>query len=294
MAQMRTRIVFGLVLSLLAICVPLLAQEPCTVSVRPSESIQAAIDAAPEGAVICLAEGTWTEVLTVTKTLTLRAERASRTIIQPSRTGPVVVIRYEPGETVPHVVIEDLSITGAWGWGAYGVPLVRTARASIVRCVVSVCKGSGIGLWGETYAWTSDCTVYDNHIAGIDTAFGSQATVTSCRVTGNLIGIMVQDTAQITITACTVDENWGDGIVLAGMAVAHIENSVIASNGAQGVTLGEEACAWTSPDFAGRASGWENKIPAPGGALANIGGAVCPEALLFLLTDEGGELDRRD
>jgi nitrous oxidase accessory protein len=47
-------------------------QLPCTVTVQAGESIQAAIDAAEEGAVVCLAEGTWEENIEIGKGLTLR------------------------------------------------------------------------------------------------------------------------------------------------------------------------------------------------------------------------------
>jgi len=48
----------------------LAAQEECTVIVQPGESIQAAIDQAQEGDVICLAEGTWVENVKIEKSLT--------------------------------------------------------------------------------------------------------------------------------------------------------------------------------------------------------------------------------
>lgn len=48
-----------------------LAQADCTVTVQPGQSIQSAIDAAPEGAVICLVAGMWEENLTITQSLKL-------------------------------------------------------------------------------------------------------------------------------------------------------------------------------------------------------------------------------
>jgi pectin methylesterase-like acyl-CoA thioesterase len=47
----------------------------CQVFVQPGESIQAAIDAALEGAVICLAAGEWQEDIAITKSLTLMGQR---------------------------------------------------------------------------------------------------------------------------------------------------------------------------------------------------------------------------
>ena len=62
----------------------------CTITVQPGESIQAAIDAAPEGAVICLPAGEWQAELRISKSLTLRGAGAERTTIRgKSLDGPV-------------------------------------------------------------------------------------------------------------------------------------------------------------------------------------------------------------
>ena len=44
----------------------------CNVELEPGESIQVAIDAAPDGALICLTEGRWDENIRIGKSLTLR------------------------------------------------------------------------------------------------------------------------------------------------------------------------------------------------------------------------------
>lgn len=70
--------IFGLVASLiLALLVSLTqAQETteCTAILQAGESIQALIDLAEEGAVICLAAGTWNENIKLEKPLTLRGD----------------------------------------------------------------------------------------------------------------------------------------------------------------------------------------------------------------------------
>ena len=48
------------------------ADEACTIALKPGESIQAAIDAAPDSAVICLPAGTWKENIVNDKPVTLR------------------------------------------------------------------------------------------------------------------------------------------------------------------------------------------------------------------------------
>jgi pectin methylesterase-like acyl-CoA thioesterase len=69
------------VLVTVALGASVLAQEPCTISVQPWKSIQRAIDAAPEGAVICLTEGERKEGLEISKSLTLRGLGPERSVV---------------------------------------------------------------------------------------------------------------------------------------------------------------------------------------------------------------------
>jgi len=56
-------------------------QPGCTVNVQPGESIQAAIDRVPEGAVLCLPTGVWEANIKITKSVTLRRVGADMTVI---------------------------------------------------------------------------------------------------------------------------------------------------------------------------------------------------------------------
>jgi hypothetical protein len=72
-------------------------------------TIQAAIDAAPPGATVLVAPGTYRENLFITKSITLRSVAGARTtIIDGQRAGPVVVARGTASEIV---VISGFTVT---------------------------------------------------------------------------------------------------------------------------------------------------------------------------------------
>ncbi len=73
------------------------AEDACTIAVQPDESIQAAIDRAPDGAVICLPAGSWAENIVIDKNLTLRSE---------------------PGSAVTAVHMVEFQVTGIAGMDA--------------------------------------------------------------------------------------------------------------------------------------------------------------------------------
>ncbi|MBL9129784.1 MAG: right-handed parallel beta-helix repeat-containing protein [Verrucomicrobiaceae bacterium] len=60
------------------------------IQVKPGESIQAALDAAPEGAVIKIAAGVYAERITITKPVTLEGAGDGKTILRPDKPEPGV------------------------------------------------------------------------------------------------------------------------------------------------------------------------------------------------------------
>ncbi len=82
------------------------AQEPPTIQVPVGQSIQAAINAAPAGAVIEVAEGTFTETLVISKSLTLKGAGPGKTILD----GRLGVAARRPTIRVNNT--EKVTITG--------------------------------------------------------------------------------------------------------------------------------------------------------------------------------------
>lgn len=87
------------------------AQEPPTIQVPAGQSIQAAINAAPAGAVIEVAEGTFTETLAISKSLTLKGAGPGKTILDgrlgvPAR-RPTIRVNNTSKVTITGFTIQD-------------------------------------------------------------------------------------------------------------------------------------------------------------------------------------------
>ncbi len=81
----RTLIVGILILCLwfaIAEANPPMRDDVSFLTLKPSESIQKAIDKAPEGALISLEEGVWKENLVIKKSITLRGKGAGKSVIE--------------------------------------------------------------------------------------------------------------------------------------------------------------------------------------------------------------------
>ncbi len=297
--------------------VGLLAQDPCTITVQPGESIQAAIDAAPEGAVICLVEGEWSENLTIGKDLTLRTEGPARAVIRGKERDQAVVGINTPGSgEAVRVKVENITILGARGVNqGFGILAESSSFLEIEGSTIAGNDAAGIWLSDTAQAMVTDCTIYGNH-TGISFGHAAQAWIANCALSGNYDGIMLWGSGQATITHCTVSENWGTGIWLGddaqakitdctvsenggtgirfwASAQATIEGNRISSNGHFGVALDERPCLDRSDAFTGYLIGKGNVIAGPSADDRRAEAAVCPDELAFLMTEEGGELDRR-
>ncbi|MFO8034074.1 MAG: right-handed parallel beta-helix repeat-containing protein [Candidatus Bipolaricaulota bacterium] len=121
----------------------------------------------------------------------------------------------------------------------------------------------------------------------------AQATISRCEVSDNKTGIMLWLRPQATIEGTTVAENERHGIVVSFFAHATIEGNKILANGGYGVTLYTRPSYDVGVGFSGYVTGARNTIPGTDEPDGNELGAVPPCRLAFLMTEEGGELDRR-
>jgi len=319
----------------------------CTITVQPGESIQAAIDAAPVGAVICLKAGTYAESITVRKSLTLRgiSEEKSRiewkewdsSVIHVESDGQIEVRLEEltvseaahetrgaprsPGGLVPEsrgIIREEeglyfglrfvrtnragISVSGSarivlshvsMAGHAVGVQVESQAQAVIRECTIAT-SDYGLVLFNSSRAEIENCTLHGNTNDGVVVWEYANVVIRNCTVTGSgQNGIWVGFDSRVTIEACVVGENGENGIVVACSAQLTLDGNVIKANAGYGVALYERPCFDKTTVFTGLVTGGGNTIPDPNEPDGNKLGAVCPETLRFLMTVEGGELDRR-
>ncbi len=288
--------------------------EDCVITVQPGESIQAAIDAASPGDVICLSPGEWVENLVIEKSITLRGIGANETVIRGLEDG-LPVLGIESAEEI-EVTIEALTVFGAKAgeprtWQEGGIRVSRRAHVMISNATVKGNAGAGISIGGLVQITVSDSTVEGNGEDGISAWGSTQATVSGSTVEGNgRAGISIGNSAQITIFGSTVAGNRGAGIRIWDSARSAITDSLFMHN-SQGIFISDSAVATIEDNvfrdntrndvilyarpyfdidrvFTGHVIGSGNR------GEANAAGDDCPDALWFLFTEEGGELDHRD
>jgi nitrous oxidase accessory protein len=287
--------------------------EDCTVKVLPGESIQAAIDAAPEGATVRLAEGEWEEHITIEKSLTLCGAGAEKTMLRGVEDAlPVVAIygsdvaeirvdlsRIHVGRIAdgdgPGLVIGELFHGGAEAMiesctvsgHSTGILLQHHSTVTMTGCTVSDNSFDGIGVGGNVHVTITDSTVSDNRY-GLRFWASPQATISRSTVSGSARdSVVIGHSAQVTISQSTVTGG-RSAILISGSAEATIQDNTIQDHSSYGVALIEPLCFSTDSVFTGYIVGSGNT----GGE--NVGGMICPNALGFLFTEEGGELDQRE
>ena len=238
----KLMLLWTLILSVLMVgCVLAWAEKPtaCTITVEPGQSIQATIDAAPEGAVICLAKGKWEETIRIRKSLILRGEGAGYSVIHGTKEDqPVVWVSAPVGEKDVHVVIDKVTVTGTWGWKTDGIVVDGSAQATITYSTIERNGRAGIYIGNSAQATIENSTIAGNRWAGIWIWHSARATITNSTIHGNQHdGIYIWCSAQATITGSTVKRNEGDGIYILDSAQAIITDSIIEGNEWDGIDI---------------------------------------------------------
>lgn len=212
--------------------------EDCTITVKPGESIQEAIDAAPEGAVICLAAGDWEEHLLIEKSLTLHGAEEGTTIRMSKEGVPIVYLR-TPGEDEGEVVVVlvALTLTGGRGWSGTGVEIAGFAQVTIEGATITE-NHCGVRMWGSSRAVVTDSTIGENESTGIWVRDSAQVTVLGSTIEGNKhTGIYMEFSPQATIVGSAIEGNGGTGVWMLGFARATIVDSIIRGNASSGIIL---------------------------------------------------------
>lgn len=263
----------------------------CGIRLEPGESIQDAIDQAPDGSAICLAAGTWRETITIVKSLVLCGSGQEDTFLTGDESGfPSVSIRTPQETTDPiHVTIRDLAIRSTGG-GCYDNPAGICANgvaiggyADVTAESVALSYNGEYGLWVDGHASVKlqDSTVSNN---GND-------------------GLQVGQQARLSISRSAIKANRYNGAVAAGASMLELEDCLIQGNGHNGLIMteatdvsvircdiiGNEFCGvcqhtlicppygFGEINFWGTLSGYGNRIPGSDRPDGNRLGTSCPE-----------------
>ena len=282
--------------------------------------------------VICLEAGTWTENLTIERGVTIRGTGEEPSVIE-GREENSNVIEVSASEPI-NVVLENLTVSGTSKEVGVGVTVVGQAEFTAHNITITENDGGGLFLSHEAPAELHDSTVSQNGFAGIALQqFSEKLTLGNSRVTknrgrgilhlgsaqmevrnssvsrndgagisvagpattirGSMVaenagpGIRLRVSAQTEIRDSTISQNDHSGIQVRGSSEATIRDNAITNN-SRGVVLVEAPCEDTDETFTGVLEGGANTFD------DNEEGAVCPDELEFLMTEEGGELDRRE
>jgi len=165
--------------------------QTCDLRVPQDEaSIQGAIDAAPDGATVCVGPGTWTETLDFLgkPVRVLGLYGPGETVIDASGAGPVVTFASGEG---PDSALEDVTLTGGDAIRGGGIQLESTSptlSGLVVRDNRAVGDGGGISCWGCVLTLTSswlDGNSSESHGGGLLAAYSASVTLVNVRISGN-------------------------------------------------------------------------------------------------------------
>lgn len=234
----------------------------CVVTVQPGESIQAKIDAAGAGDVICLARGEWIECIVIDRPLTLVGKGAGRTVIDAgtaSRPGVKVLSR---GTDPIDVKVEGLTISGS-GLGSgieisgqasvevrdctvsgrhHGVQVSDSARLTLTGCTISGNAQRGVTLIGSSRAGITGSRIEGNKRFGLWLAGSAQALLSDSVVSGNgSHGFWLRDKARVELSDCSISGNGGRGVWLTGQSEAQLLRCPVSGNSRQGILAGDSA-----------------------------------------------------
>ncbi len=183
-------------------------------------TIQAGIDACPEGGTVSVGAGTYTEAIFINKRIALVGDGSSSTIITSAKLGSISTV-YFNGIATNNASISNFTITGATGDWPYGCGIYCTNGSPTITNN-SISGNSSVGI----FCGSSSPTISNNNILG------------------NNAGISCASSSSPTITNNTISKNNDSGIYCYS-SFTSITNNIILGNGGSGIY-----CYYSSPTIA--------------------------------------------
>ncbi len=219
-------------------------QPPCTVTVKPGEYIQKAIEEAAEGAVICMEEGTWRESLLIYKGLTIWGTGPDKTIInglvwighlaaqvalgEIRINGSLIVYTDLPVQ----LALQEVQVSATY---ALGVAFIGPGVLNLVGTSISG-GGWGLTIYGRATVNVVDSHISDAKLASILILSGDvYLSLTNARVTGNgMVGISIgiaEQKSRLSLVDSIISDNGRRGLCIGGSTNVEIIRSTVENNG---------------------------------------------------------------
>nr|BAL58355.1 hypothetical protein HGMM_OP1C050 [Candidatus Acetothermum autotrophicum] len=203
-------------------------QPECTITVEPGQSLQEVIDQAPEGAVICLPEGSWEEgELLIEKSLRLQGSGGSTTLLKSS-----IAIR-----SGAKVAISDMSMTQ----GFPAIDVREQAQLELTR--VRLTHSSGGVEAGESASVSVVESELSNNEYGLSLWGQAKASIHYSQIVRNILGGIYANSVELIITHSIISENGpqAEGLKAMGSSQVIIEDCVFSANGLQALHIGDDS-----------------------------------------------------
>jgi len=187
---------------------PMLAEEAagaeCVIQIEPDASLRTAVEEAPEGAVICLAPGTYRGPVVLSKNVTIRGigPSADEVILVSSSRDGTVQIPVWPRESWV-IGLERLTIVAEGE--AIAAVVVEPAIAGTV--IIHECRieGSHYGLAADASALVQvRNSVLSGEECGLCSSGKSHVTMDGCQVERSEIGVAVRILGHVTMEDCEI------------------------------------------------------------------------------------------
>ncbi len=190
------------------------------------ETISAALEYAPDDAIVEVAEGTYRESLVIDRPLTLRSKEGDTVLLSGSDDEPVIQI-----SDTENVIIDNLTISG----GKFGIFVTRSQNITIRNNLISDSRLVGV----KVRLGAAD--IRNNTIRDANAPYGR--------------GIHITNTTQWAasyVIGNTVSGNALSGIVTNMTGMIYIEDNIVTANKQHGISIDEMSHALVADNIVDR------------------------------------------